>query len=127
MENFTANSSKSWLPRHGCSDLTPFIPPRPAISAGSLSAMDILTTLYFNVMQVEPPTRRIRTATALCCPKGHCTPALYPVLSLRGFFPQEDLKLFRSIKGHYSAIPTCVTSRASICPPAPWARASPLP
>ena len=37
--------------------------------------------------------------------KGHCTPALYPVLSLRGFFPQEDLKLFRSIKGHYSGHP----------------------
>lgn len=41
----------------------------------------------------------------LCASKGHCTPALYPVLSLRGFFPQEDLKLFRSIKGHYSGHP----------------------
>ena len=27
------------------------------------------------------------------------------MLSLRGFFPQEDLKLFRSIKGHYSGHP----------------------
>lgn len=34
--------------------------------------------------------------------KGHCTPGLYPTLALRGFFPVEDLKMFRRIDGHMS-------------------------
>ena len=72
---------------------------------GSLSAMDILTTLYFNVMQVDPANAQDPDRDRFVLSKGHCTPALYPVLSLRGFFPQEDLKLFRSIKGHYSGHP----------------------
>ena len=72
---------------------------------GSLSAMDILTTLYFNVMHVDPANPQDPDRDRFVLSKGHCTPALYPVLSLRGFFPQDDLKLFRSIKGHYSGHP----------------------
>ena len=34
--------------------------------------------------------------------KGHCSPALYPILALRGFFPVENLKMFRRIDGHMS-------------------------
>ena len=34
--------------------------------------------------------------------KGHCSPALYPVLALRGFFPVDDLHMFRRIDGHMS-------------------------
>ena len=34
--------------------------------------------------------------------KGHCSPALYPMLALRGFFPVEDLKMFRRVDGHMS-------------------------
>ncbi len=37
--------------------------------------------------------------------KGHCSPALYSVLALKGFFPVSDLELFRSIKGHMSGHP----------------------
>lgn len=69
---------------------------------GSLSIIDTLTTLYFNVMNVDPADPKNPDRDRFVLSKGHCTPALYPVLSLRGFFPQEDLKLFRSIKGHYS-------------------------
>lgn len=69
---------------------------------GSLSIIDTLTTLYFNVLNVDPQNPQDPDRDRFVLSKGHCTPALYPVLSLRGFFPQEDLKLFRSIKGHYS-------------------------
>ncbi len=69
---------------------------------GSLSIIDTLTTLYFNVMNVDPANPQDPDRDRFVLSKGHCTTALYPVLSLRGFFPQEDLKLFRSIKGHYS-------------------------
>lgn len=69
---------------------------------GSLSIIDALTTLYFNVMNVNPDDPRNPNRDRFVLSKGHCTPALYPVLALRGFFPVEDLKLFRSIRGHYS-------------------------
>ena len=69
---------------------------------GSLSIIDTLTTLYFNVMNVDPADSKNPDRDRFVLSKGHCTPALYPILALRGFFPIEDLKLFRSIKGHYS-------------------------
>lgn len=69
---------------------------------GSLSAIDAITTLYFGVMNVDPKDPKNPDRDRFVLSKGHCTPALYPVLALRGFFPIEDLKLFRSIKGHYS-------------------------
>lgn len=69
---------------------------------GSFSAMDILTVLYFDVMKVDPqnPTDPDRDRFVLS--KGHCTPALYPILAQRGYFPEEELNLFRSIDGHMS-------------------------
>lgn len=72
---------------------------------GSLSAMDILTALYFDVMRIDPARPKDPDRDRFVLSKGHCTPALYAVLALRGYFPQEDLKLFRSIEGHYSGHP----------------------
>ena len=72
---------------------------------GSLSCMDILTELYFDVMRVDPAAPRDPERDRFVLSKGHCTPALYAVLALRGYFPAEDLKLFRSIEGHLSGHP----------------------
>ena len=69
---------------------------------GSLSAIDTITTLYFHVMNIDPSDPQNPERDRFVLSKGHCTPALYPVLALRGYFPVEDLKLFRSIQGHYS-------------------------
>ena len=75
---------------------------------GSLSAMDILTELYGEVMRVDTANPRDPERDRFVMSKGHCTPALYAVLALRGFFPVEELELFRSIKGHYSGHPDMV-------------------
>ena len=69
---------------------------------GSLSAMDLLTVLYHNVMNVDPTDPQKPDRDRFVLSKGHCTPALYPTLALRGFFPVDELKLFRSIDGHMS-------------------------
>ena len=69
---------------------------------GSLSCLDVLTTLYFSVMKIDPSNPQDPSRDRFVMSKGHCSPALYPVLALRGFFPTEDLKLFRSIEGHMS-------------------------
>ena len=72
---------------------------------GSLSCMDALTTLYFNEMNVDPSNPKWEDRDRFVLSKGHCAPALYAVLALRGFFPVEDLQLLRSIKSHLSGHP----------------------
>ena len=69
---------------------------------GSMSCMDVLTALYFDVMNVNPADPRNPDRDRFVMSKGHCSPAVYPVLALRGFFPVEDLHMFRRIDGHMS-------------------------
>ena len=75
---------------------------------GSLSVADILTVLYFHAMRVDPKNLKDPNRDRLVLSKGHTTPALYAALALRGFFPAEELGLFRSIKGHFSGHPDMV-------------------
>ncbi len=69
---------------------------------GSLSCMDVLTALYFDEMNVDPKNPKWQDRDRFVMSKGHCSPALYPVLALRGFFPVEELHMFRRIDGHMS-------------------------
>lgn len=69
---------------------------------GSLSCMDVLTDLYFSQMRVDPKNPHAPDRDRFVMSKGHCSPALYPILALRGFFPVENLKMFRRIDGHMS-------------------------
>lgn len=75
---------------------------------GSLSCVDALTTLYFDEMRVDPADPKDPARDRFVLSKGHCAPALYAVLALRGFFPTEDIRLLRSIKGHMSGHPDMV-------------------
>ena len=75
---------------------------------GSLSAMDVLVDLYFSVLRVNPAQPKDPDRDRFVLSKGHCTPSLYAVLALRGYFPEEELKLFRSIEGHFSGHPDMV-------------------
>ena len=72
---------------------------------GSLSCIDALAALYFNEMNIDTANPTWENRDRFVLSKGHCSPALYAVLAVRGFFPEADLKLFRSIKGHYSGHP----------------------
>ncbi|MGI6020186.1 MAG: transketolase [Lachnospiraceae bacterium] len=62
---------------------------------GSMSCLDVLTTLYFDVMNINPEDPKNPDRDRFVMSKGHCSPALYPVLALRGFFPEENLRQFR--------------------------------
>ena len=72
---------------------------------GALSVMDILTVLYFHTMRVDPQNPKDPDRDRFVLSKGHASPALYAILALKGYFPQEDLALFRSVKGHMSGHP----------------------
>ncbi len=75
---------------------------------GSLSAMDILTELYFEELRVDTAEPKAPGRDRFVMSKGHCTPALYSILALKGFFPEKQLELFRSIEGHMSGHPDMV-------------------
>lgn len=64
---------------------------------GSLSIADLLTYLYFEKMNVDPKTPEMENRDRFVLSKGHCAPALYAVLALKGFFPEEELKSLRHI------------------------------
>ncbi len=70
---------------------------------GSFSAMDILTVLYFRIMRnLDPENPKNEERDRFVLSKGHCTPGLYPILAQRGFFPESELCMFRSVDGQMS-------------------------
>ncbi|HHY05789.1 MAG TPA: transketolase, partial [Clostridia bacterium] len=54
---------------------------------GSLSAVEILTYLYFVEMQVKPQNPVWSERDRFVLSKGHAAPVLYAALAERGFFP----------------------------------------
>lgn len=71
---------------------------------GSLSAAEIMTALYFEIMDIDPanPKKDIRDKFVLS--KGHAAPVLYATLARRGFFSAEELMNLRQtgamLQGH---------------------------
>jgi transketolase len=61
---------------------------------GSLSAVEILTALYFHVMRIRPEQPDWPERDRFILSKGHAAPALYAVLAERGFFPRAELQTF---------------------------------
>ena len=66
---------------------------------GSLSVADILTVLYFNQMNVDPQNPKADSRDRLVLSKGHVAPALYSVLSQKGYFDTEELRNLRKVNG----------------------------
>lgn len=64
---------------------------------GSLSAVEIFTTLYFKEMRIDPANPKWEDRDRFVLSKGHGTPVLYATLAERGFFPKEELDNFRKI------------------------------
>ena len=73
---------------------------------GSLSAVDILTVLYFDEMNINESNVNDVRRDKFVLSKGHASPVLYSVLKEKGFITQEDLMTFRlidsKIQGHPS-------------------------
>ncbi|MGH3391557.1 MAG: transketolase [Actinomadura sp.] len=58
---------------------------------GSMSLVEILTTLYFEVLRIDPRRPDAPGRDILILSKGHGAICLYAVLAERGFFPVEEL------------------------------------
>lgn len=58
---------------------------------GSLSVTEILTVLYFSVMNVDKKRPDLHSRDRFILSKGHGGPALYATLAEKGFFPEDWL------------------------------------
>lgn len=71
---------------------------------GSLSAVEIVTALYFSVLRHKPLDPCWSERDRFILSKGHAAPLLYAVLAECGYFPVEELltlrKLGSRLQGH---------------------------
>jgi len=73
---------------------------------GSLSAADVLTALYFEVMNIDPKNPNMENRDKFVLSKGHAAPALYACLAERGYFPKEELTTLRQIGSRLQGHPS---------------------
>lgn len=64
---------------------------------GSLSSIDLLTTLYLKHLRYDPQNPEWPDRDRFILSKGHGAPALYAVLAYVGYFPSEQLKTLRKL------------------------------
>lgn len=69
---------------------------------GSMSIAEILSVLYYEQMNVDSADPEKADRDRLVLSKGHCSPALYAVLAMKGFFPMDELAQFRKIDSRLS-------------------------
>ncbi|OGF48876.1 MAG: transketolase [Candidatus Firestonebacteria bacterium RIFOXYA2_FULL_40_8] len=86
---------------------------------GSLSAIDILTYLYYEKLNIYPADSKNEERDRFIMSKGHASPALYVVLASRGFFEKKELSSFRKLgamlQGHvYAKVPGVELSTGSL-------------
>ena len=72
---------------------------------GSLGCTDILTELYFNIMDITPENAGSIERDRFVLSKGHCSPALYAVLAEKGIIPKEELLTFRKLNSRLQGHP----------------------
>lgn len=58
---------------------------------GDMSVIDILSTLYFRIMNISPELFSSPLRDRFVMSKGHSVEALYAVLAEKGFFPLEEV------------------------------------
>ncbi|MCG1666717.1 MAG: transketolase [Thermoplasmata archaeon] len=73
---------------------------------GSLSSAEILASLYFKVLRLDPKNPNWEDRDRFILSKGHASAAYYAALALRGFFPLEELFEFRKINSRLQGHPT---------------------
>lgn len=73
-------------------------------TGGSLSCTDIMTVLYFGIMNHDPKQPKWADRDRFILSKGHAAPAQYAVLAKAGYFSSDKLDSLRqldsSLQGH---------------------------
>ncbi|MFC1804590.1 transketolase [Candidatus Omnitrophota bacterium] len=64
---------------------------------GSLSATDLITALYFDVLRHDPKNPCWPDRDRFHMSKGHCCPLWYAALAESGYFPKKNLDTLRQL------------------------------
>jgi len=71
---------------------------------GSLSAVEIVTALYFDEMNIDPENPKKENRDRFVLSKGHAAPVIYSVLAERKYFDKAELMKLRKtgamLQGH---------------------------
>jgi transketolase len=73
---------------------------------GGLSSMNVLTALYFRVMNINPSQPKMEGRDRFVMSKGHCVEALYSVLEARGFITPELVNTYGEFNSVLAGHPT---------------------
>ena len=76
-------------------------------TGGSLSAVDILTSLYFSKMRHDPKNPRWDGRDRFILSKGHAAPVLYAVLGRSGYFDVKEFQNLRKLGCILQGHPEC--------------------
>ncbi len=85
-------------------------------SAGPLGMADIVTALYFHVLNHNPKKPQWAERDRLVFSNGHICPVQYAAMAIAGYFPIEELKTLRAINSrlqghpHRSSLPGIETT-----------------
>lgn len=71
-----------------------------------MSAMDILTCLYFDQMNIRPEDPKWPDRDRFILSKGHACPALYTALAYKGYFSKAEFDGLRSLGSILQGHPT---------------------
>lgn len=75
-------------------------------TGGSLSSVDILTTLYFKVLNIDPAIPDKTDRDRFIMSKGHSVESLYCILAEAGFIDDALLKTYGEFKSRLAGHPT---------------------
>src|SRR5580658_10646895 len=72
---------------------------------GSLSVMEIVVTLFMDVMNHDPANPKWKDRDRFILSKGHCCPILYAVMAECGYTPKDQLNTLRKLGSIYQGHP----------------------
>src|SRR3712207_7759176 len=72
---------------------------------GSLSMTDIVSVLYFEVLNIDPKNPKWENRDRLVLSKGHAAPGLYAALAERGYYDEEELLSLRKFGSKFQGHP----------------------
>ena len=72
---------------------------------GSLSSADILATLYFGELNIDPKNPKMADRDKFVLSKGHAVPALYAALGERGCYEVNEMMTLRQVGSKFQGHP----------------------
>ena len=84
-------------------------------TGGALSALDILSVLYYDILNVRPSDPAWEERDRFLLSKGHSVEGYLALLADRGFFPKEELRTFSQAGSHLIGHPNNKTAGVEVC------------